>query len=91
MLSPDASRLVARLAHAQRDADSGHEARGRAETPALTSKFGELSADEKARVRGTSVKELQLYADRVLTAASLGAVFGEVRPFEASWTRIHPR
>lgn len=37
------------------------------------------------------MKELQLYAERVLTAASLGAVFGEVGPFKASWTRVHPR
>ncbi len=54
------------------------EARGRAEIvlKLLELKFRALSPEDAARVRGSSVETLESYAERVLSAESLGAVFG---------------
>ena len=55
------------------------EARGRAEIllKQLALKFGPLSDAHIAQVQASSVEELELYAERVLTADSLDAVFAE--------------
>ena len=60
------------------------KAEGRAEGKAdlllkqLAVRFGPLAAEVVARVRAASVAELDIFAERVLTAASLDAVLGAV-------------
>ena len=53
------------------------ERRGRAELvlKLLQLRFGELAADVRARVEAASIEDLDLWAERVLTAAELDAVF----------------
>ena len=55
------------------------EARGRAETllKQLRLRFGEVPTDITERVRSASVLDLDRWAERVLTAASLDGVFAE--------------
>ena len=60
------------------------ESRGRAAGKAdvvlkqLAVRFGPLAAEVVARVRAAPVAELDIFAERVLTAASLEAVLGAV-------------
>ena len=66
-------------ARGRAEGEARGEARGRAEMvlKLLALKFGALGEEEEARVRSSSVEELELYAERVLSATSLGAVLGE--------------
>ncbi|MFZ5897393.1 MAG: hypothetical protein ACOY0T_40445 [Myxococcota bacterium] len=53
------------------------ELKGRADmlVEQLTERFGELPAGVRERVQGANVDELRAWTSRVLTAASLDAVF----------------
>ena len=66
-------------ARGRAEGEARGEARGRAELvlKLLALKFGALTEEQSARVRNSSVEQLELYAERVLTVDSLDAVLAE--------------
>jgi hypothetical protein len=70
-------------AKAERNGERRGERRGRAQgmramlLEQLSTRFGELPAAATARVRDSNPDQLRLWAKRVLTAPTLGEVFGE--------------